>query len=451
MQLLSQERVQALIARESEQFLQRTARSRALLSDGIKHMPHGVPMSWMASLYRHAALFVDRGEGAYFWDVDGNRYLDMNVADYSATCGYAHPAVTKAVTEQAAKGTTFLLPTEEAITVSNLLANRCGLPHWQYTLSATQANIEALRLARMVTGRDQIVVFEGCYHGHLDEIMGASPHDGPKHGGYLGLHPEAGDRVTVIPFNDLEALAAALRTHQHACIIAEPALTNWGLVIPDAKYWEACTSLCRETGTLLIADETHTFAFAYGGLQRPWRLSPDILVLGKGFGSGVPLGVYGMTDKLAQSYSQRMDRETSHGLLAGGTMFANPLSLAGARAALQAILTPEGHERVETLARRLAEGLDGIFSHHKLNWRASYLGNRVNWCLDLKLPRNAREAEKSLNFDFIAARRLFMANRGVWDAVWSAGPAVSFAQNSNDINAYLDCAEDFVKAILGKS
>ncbi len=445
-------RIQGILAQEIEQFQARIPKSRAQLASGSRHMPHGVPMTWMAGLYRHAALFVERGEGAYFWDADNNKFMDVNVADYAAYCGYANPAITRAVTERAMKGCTFLLPSEDAITVSRLLATRCAVPYWQYTLSATQAVIEAIRLARMVTGREQVLVFEGCYHGHLDEIMGRDGHGVQNYQGHLGLLKDSGSKVTSVPFNDLDAVSSALRTYPHACLIAEPAMTNYGLIEPDSGFWEACAGVARETGTLLILDETHTLALAPSGLRATYKLAPDMVVLGKGLGSGVPLGAYGMSEFLAKDFAKHLDRDVEpHGLLVGNTMAGNTLSLAAARAALATVLVPTNYEKVAMRGKRLADGLTRLFTSHRLDWCAPHVGGRSSWVLAPRPPRNATESALSLDRDLIAARRLFMANRGVWDAIWSAGPTVGFMHETPEVDHYLTVAEDFLKALLGKT
>jgi glutamate-1-semialdehyde aminotransferase len=308
-------RVKAVFERELTRYGERTPKSQALLLDAKKVMPGGVPMAWMSGYYESPPMFIEKGDGAYFEDVDGNRYLDMNQADLAASCGFTPQAVIDAVQQQITRGSSFLLPTESAIQitrgssfllptesaiqVSELLVERYGLPMWQFTLAASSANTEAIRLARAATGRDEVLMFYGRYHGHWDDLMvESSPDQGRVD--FIGLPGDAGKRASNVPFNDLNALEAALKTKRYACLIAEPALTNSGLVQPDEGFWSQAYALCKQYGSLLVLDETHTQTFAYGGLKALWNLDCDIFSIGKCLGGGIPIGAYGMSNELAQ-------------------------------------------------------------------------------------------------------------------------------------------------------
>jgi glutamate-1-semialdehyde aminotransferase len=433
---------------ETKRFETRTARSRALLERSRAVMPCGVPMAWMAGLYRHAPIFAVRGEGAWFEDADGNRYLDMNLADLAGSLGFSPPAVGDAVRRRTELGTAFLLPTEDAIVASELLATRTGLPCWQYTGSASAANIEAIRLARLATGRERVLLFTGKYHGHIDETL-VQREEGNLVAEGLGLPSTVTLGADLIPFNDLEALARALYSRHCACLLAEPMLTNCNLVFPDKGFWEAALKLLRGTGTLLVIDEAHTHSFAYGGLTREWGLTPDIVVLGKGLGSGIAFGAYGMRAELAELSARHLegDGAVGSGLAIGGTTYGNALALAAARAALEHHLTPEAYARTAQCGARLGRGLEKLFRAHGLDWRAPFIGGRSAWVLFPELPRNAEESLCSLDREFVDTRRLFMANRGVWEAIWSAGPAASFTHTFEDIDRYLEVAEEFLTTL----
>lgn len=436
-----------LHAQEQLQFDSRTRRSAELAERARRSMPDGVPMAWMAGLYGHRPIFVAHAEGCRFTDVDGTTYVDFNQADLSATSGFAPPAVLEAIAERAARGLQFLLPVEEAIEAAELLSERYGLPGWQFTLSASGANAEAIRLARHRTGREAIVVFGGHYHGHLDDTLVTGDEHGarPK---LLGLNPRAAAATRIVDFNDLAALERVLARGDVAAVITEPALTNVGVVLPDDGFHAVVRELTRVHGTLLLLDETHTQTFAYGGLTRAWRLEPDILALGKSTGGGIPVGAYGMTDELRDHMERHHDVYVGeHGLATGGTTYANPLSLAAIVATLRAIQTPEAFERVAALGARLADGIEAAAFSHGLPWRAHRLGGRSGFCLEPQLPRNAEEAERSIDVELIDLRRLFMANRGVWDAIASAGPAASFAHTEADVDEYLDVLEEFLDAV----
>ena len=231
----------ALRASEEAEFARRTPRSAALRTRALKHLPNAVPMSWMTGLYRTAPIYIDRGAGAVFIDVDGNEYLDFNLCDLSMTAGYGNEAVAATMAQQARRGAHFLLPGEDAIVVAELLAERVGTPHWQFTLSATGANVEVIRVARCMTQRQKIVIFGGHYHGHLEETLvreerGRSVSDG------RGLAPGSAEHTIVLPFNDLEALEHTLKGEEIALVISEPALTNCNVVLPDSGFHRDCAS-----------------------------------------------------------------------------------------------------------------------------------------------------------------------------------------------------------------
>jgi glutamate-1-semialdehyde 2,1-aminomutase len=440
-------RVKSVFERELTRYSERTRKSQALLLKAKKVMPSGVPMAWMSGYYETSPMFVEKGDGAYFEDVDGNRYLDMNQGDLAASCGFTPPAVIEAVQEQITKGSSFLLPTESAIQVSALLVDRYHLPKWQFTLAASSANTEAIRLARAVTGRDKILMFYGRYHGHWDDLMvESSPDQGRVD--CIGLPGDAGSRASNVPFNDLDELEAALKTKRYACLIAEPALTNCGLVQPDEGFWSQAYALCKQYETLLVLDETHTQTFAYGGLKALWKLDCDIYSIGKCLGGGIAIGAYGISDELAQVAEDNIDRYRGGPVLPlGGTLFGNALSLAAAKAVLENVLTPDAYAHVNRLGMQLSDGLNRIFKEHDLPWHAPHLGGRSGYCLTPELPRNSDEANQSLNYELIDARRCFLNNRGIWDAIASAGPSASFAHQGTDIDIYLNVVNDFIAEV----
>jgi len=440
-------RVKSVFQRELLHNSERTRKSQALLLKAKKVMPSGVPMAWMSGYYETSPMFVEKGDGAYFEDVDGNRYLDMNQGDLAASCGFTPLAVIDAVQQQITKGSSFLLPTESAIQVSELLIERYHLPKWQFTLAASSANTEAVRLARAATGRGEVLMFYGRYHGHWDDLMvESSPDQGRVD--FIGLPGDAGTRASNVPFNDLDELEAALKTKRYACLIAEPALTNCGLVQPDADFWSQAYALCKRYGTLLVLDETHTQTFAYGGLKALWKLDCDIYSIGKCLGGGIAIGAYGISDELAQLAEDNIDRYRGGPVLPlGGTLFANALSLAAAKAVLENVLTPDAYAHVNRLGKQLADGLNRLFKDYDLPWHAPHLGGRSGYCLMPEPPRNSDEASQSLNYELIDARRCFLNNRGVWDAIASAGPSASFAHQGSDIDKYLNVVNDFIAEI----
>jgi glutamate-1-semialdehyde 2,1-aminomutase len=436
-------------ARESAEFERRTPASARMRRRASQHLPASVPMSWMSGLYRTPTIYVDRGEGASFWDADENRYLDFNVSDLAMSLGFAPKLIVESVARQMARGAHFLLPVEDAVVVAEHLAALIGLPFWQFTLSASGANTEVLRVARHRTGRPKVIIFGGHYHGHLDETL-VEESDGATVAALSGLRPGIEKDTVILPFNDLAALERRLERGDIALVLTEPALSNCNLILPDADFLPGVARLCKRHGTLLCIDEAHTFQFAYGGLTRTWRLQADFVVLGKGLGSGVPFGLYGMSAELGEFFTRNLDDGLGHkkGIATGGTTYGSAVAAAVARVALERYWTASECERMGTLGDRLARGLESLFAAHGLPWRAFQLGPRSGYCLAPALPRNGAEARISLDYDFIEARRVFLANRGIWDAVYSAGPQVSFAHTAADIDQYLETAGEFLRAVI---
>ena len=434
-------RLHSLREHEDAEFERMRPRSRALRERGRASMPGGVPMSWMAGLYEHPAIFPVAGDGAWFEDVDGHRYLDMNQVDVAGFIGFAPAPVTEALRARASRGSSFLLPGEDSIEVAENLARRVGLPFWQFTGAVSNSNAEAIRLARVSTGRERVLMFEGKYHGDVEDVLGRNDGDGP-----LSNAPRG--EVT-ISFNDLAALESTLAGGDIACVLAEPMLTNFNLVFPDEGFWAEARAMIHAAGALLIIDEAHTHSFAYGGLVSAWQLSPDIVTLGKGLGSGVPFGAYGMTQEQARVLEQHSKPPSplesgGAAIVTGGTTYASALVLAAARAALEQCLTPAEYARNDALGKRLAEGLEAIFMTRGLGWRAPQIGGRSGWVLGPQLPRNTAESAAAMDIFFSNTRRVFMANRGIWEALDTAGPSCSFAHVESDVDRYLEVAEEFV-------
>jgi glutamate-1-semialdehyde 2,1-aminomutase len=404
-------------------------------------------MGWFHDLYAHGPVFAVDGHGASFTDVDGHRYLDYNLADMSLFCGFDPAPVVAAVAHRVAQGGQFLLPTEDAIWVAEELGRRYGLPRWQFTLAATTANVEAMRLARVATGRPVVVMFDGRYHGHADEMLFA-PGTGGLVAELLGLDPGAAHRVRIVPFNDPEALAAALVPEDVACVVTEPALTNIGVVQPTPGFHAELRRLTIAHGTLLVIDETHTQVCGPGGLTGQWGLQPDLVTFGKSVAGGTPFGAYGMTAALAAVF-ERPDPADAHAEIAtGGTFFANALSMAAARAALGEVLTGEVYERTARLGTKLADGIEAAAQRAGLPWRAHRLFPRSGYAHGGELPRNAEEARHGFRRDVTDLQRVYFANRGVWEAIYSAGPCVGIAHTEDDVNRYLGVLADFVDELV---
>src|ERR1700723_1832477 len=347
-----------LMSREEEKFINKRPRSAALYARAQKSLLGGVPMNWMKKWAGKFPVFVAAAHGAHFQEVDGHDYVDLCLGDTGAMTGHSPTPAAAAIARQAKHGITLMLPTEDAAWVGEELTRRFGLPYWQFTLTATDANRFAIRIAREITQRAKILVFHYCYHGTVDETF-ASLYDGvvgPRRGN-IGPPVDPAETTRVVEFNDLNALEEALRHNDVACVLAEPAMTNVGIILPDEGYWNAAQQLAKRYGSLLIADETHSICAGPGGCTRLWNLQPDLFVLGKAIGSGIPGAAYGCTEEVAQRISARMELEDCDVGGIGGTLAGNALSLAAMRATLENILTAKNFEKMMPLAVRFNDGV----------------------------------------------------------------------------------------------
>lgn len=437
------ERLRVLRERELQRFVELRPQGVALLHRARANMPNGVPTSWMATLYEHPSIVVEGGRGGSWTDIDGNTYVDFNLADTSMFTGYGLDAVVQAVNERVAAGSQFLLPSRDGVEVAVELARRFGLPSWQFTLSSTQANTEAIRVARAFTGRTAVLMFDGKYHGHADELLGELGTESVVPEG-LGVPPDATRHVRMVQYNDLEAVERELATGDVACVLAEAAITNTGVIQPAAGFHDALRRLVSQSEALLVLDETHTLISGPGGLTAHWHLEPDLLVVGKSIASGIPLGAYGMTQPVSELLEHEPGASYGEEVATGGTLFGNALSLAAARATLQEVLTPEAYEDAATLGGRLADGIEAVTTSHGRDWRAHRLFNRSGYTHASQLPTNAIEARAMFDVELYELQRIYMANRGIWEAISSAGPACGTQTKTADVDRYLDVLDAFL-------
>ncbi len=444
-------RVKRLKDAEDARFHAARPRSAELTARAAAGMPNGVPMAWMVGSYHHGPLWVAEGAGSRFRDVDGHEYADFNIADLSMFCGYAPEPLVRAMARRMERGHQFLLPVEDAIWVSEELCRRYGLPKWQYTLSASQANTEAIRAARVVTGRDKVLLFDGKYHGHFDAALVELGPDGGLVPEERGLPASVTGGSVVVPFNDPAALARALERRDVAVVLTEPALTNnVGLILPVDGFHAALRSITRATGTLLTYDETHTQVVGPGGLTRAWGLEPDLVTSGKSIAGGVPFGAWGMTDVVAGHLEQEKgpDGERSNLVAIGGTLFGNALSLAAARATMEEILTPDAYAHTQRLGARLAEGMRAAVAAAGLAWHIPHLGPRAGYTFRAAAVRDAAEARACANDLLRRLIRVWLANRGVWEAIVGAGPVCSIPMDDAGVDAYLAAWEELVTTLV---
>ncbi|MER8591913.1 aspartate aminotransferase family protein [Mesorhizobium sp. M1182] len=434
-------RIAELRATEAEVFCRARPKSMAKIGNGLPGFFGGVPMHWMNDWPTPFPILVDSARGAIIRDIDGNRLDDFCLGDTGSMFGHSPPPVARAIRRQAGRGLTYMLPAENALAIGPLLQQRFGLPFWQIATTATDANRFALRVARAVTGREKILVFNGCYHGSVDETMvRLVAGKAVNRPGLAGEFRDLTRATDVVEFNDLPALDAALRGNDVACVIAEPVLTNSCMVLPEAGFHDGLRRLTRATGTLLLIDETHTISTGPGGYTSKYGLEPDLFVLGKPIAGGVPASVWGMSEDVAARYAAYISRKEPGYSGMGTTLSANPLQFAAMRATLEYVMTDENYSHMDNLARRLDAGLTAVIDRYRLPWHVARVGARVEFICAPGLLRNGGEAEAAHVPELEAAIHVALVNRGVLIAPFHnmmlISPATSAAQVNRLITAF---------------
>ena len=372
-------------------------------------------MPWMMRWAGGFPVAAARGEGNRVTDVDGHEYVDLCLGDTGAMTGHSPPAVTRALQERIGAGLTMMLPTEDAAWVGEELTRRFGLPQWLFTLTATDANRTALRIARQVTGRPRVLVYSYCYHGSVDEAFAVAGPDGATRSREGNVGPQVDPSVTTraVEFNDLGALERALAHGDVACVLAEPAMTNMGIVLPDAGYHDGLRELTRRHGTLLVIDETHTISAGPGGATREWGLEPDLFTIGKAIGSGIPSGALGLSEAVVTAMFDQADADYEDTGGVGGTLAGNALSLAAIRVTLAEVLTGAAYAHAIPLAARFADGVRAVAAEHGLPWNVTQLGCRAEYRFQAEPARNGTEAHAASDPELERYLHLHALNRGV--------------------------------------
>jgi glutamate-1-semialdehyde 2,1-aminomutase len=406
---------EALLERELERFEREHPRSRELANEAKGPLLSGVPMPWMIRWPGGFPVFAAEAHGARFTDVDGREYVDFCLGDTAAMTGHSPEPTVRALREQAAKGITLMLPSEDALWVGRELTRRFGLARWQFALTATDANRFAIRLARELTGRPKILVFNWCYHGSVDETV-AALRDGSvvARDGNVGPPVPLDETTRVVEWNDVEALRRELAHGDVACVLAEPALTNIGIVLAEPGFHDALRAATRETETLLIIDETHTICAGPGGYTAAHGLEPDLLTIGKPIAAGIPAAAYGFSAEVAERLEAMLpaDERADVGGI-GGTVAANVLSLAAARATLSEVLTGEAFEQMIALGGRFEAGVAEAIERHGLPWHVTRLGCRVEYLFRPERPRTGSEAAAGGDALLDRLIHLYALNRGI--------------------------------------
>ncbi len=435
---IDRKKLHQLHERETQRFVAEHPRSTSLYNRAQNSLLGGVPMNWMKKWAGPFPLFVRTAKGAHFTDVDNRDYIDLCLGDTGAMTGHSPEAVSDAVARQARRGITLMLPTEDSIGVGEELKRRFGLPFWQFTLTATDANRFAIRIAREITQRSKILIFHYCYHGTADECFATLYADGsvgPRRGN-IGPPINPTETTRVVEFNDLAALEAALKHNDVACILAEPAMTNVGIILPDDGYWPAAQALAGRYGSLFIADETHTISAGPGGCTREWQLNPDFVVFGKPIGSGIPGATYGCTEQVAQRISARIPLEDCDVGGIGGTLAGNALSLVAMRATLEHVLTPLAFEHMFALAKRFTEGVAAAIRSANLPWSVTRLGARAEYTFTPAPPRNGAQSYAAADFELERFLHLYALNRGVLLTPFHNMALMSPATTEADVDAH---------------
>jgi glutamate-1-semialdehyde 2,1-aminomutase len=434
---LDRTRLAELHAREERRFVEAHRESQRLHERARRSLIGGVPMSWMTMWPGGFPIVAREAEGARVIDVDGHEYVDLCLGDTGAMSGHSPAAVVEAVDDRVRRGITMMLPTEDAAWVGEELTARFGLPQWQLTLTATDANRFALRLAREITGRPKVLVFNYCYHGTVDEsFITLEAGVAGSRAGNVGPPVDPALTTTVVEFNDVEALERALGGGDIACVLAEPALTNIGIVLPAPGFHDALRDLTRRAGTLLIIDETHTICAGPGGATRALGLEPDLLTIGKTIGSGIPAGAFGATEDVARRAlaASGADYEDTGGI--GGTLAGNALSLAAIRATLERVLTPEAFEGMIALGQRFAAGVDEVIASRTLPWHVTRLGCRAEYLFQPAPPSNGGEAAANKDPELDMFMHLYALNRGILLTPFHNMALMSPATRAADVDAH---------------
>ncbi|MGZ5317163.1 MAG: aspartate aminotransferase family protein [Actinomycetota bacterium] len=451
MNTIDRSRLHDLNERERQTFRERHPGSRELAEAAKASLLFGVPMNWMTRWSGDHPVFVERADGAHFWDVDGNEYVDLCLGDTGGMAGHAPKVSVDAIAQQAAKGITLMLPTEDAAWVGAEMTRRFGVPYWSFTLTATDANRFVIRWAREITGRSKIVVHNWCYHGSVDETIATLDERGLviEREGNTGKPVPLELTTRVVEINDLEGLEKALAYGDVAACLFEPALTNIGIVLPDEDYHRKVRELCTKHGTLLIIDETHTISAGPGGCTKACGLEPDFVTIGKTLGAGIPSAAYGVSQAMADRIYAEVDWLNADVGGTGGTLAGNALSLAAMRATLGEVLTDEAFERMIALGERFEQGVQEVIDTRGLPFHVTRLGCRVEYLFRPDRARNGTEAAAAQDDELDPFIHLYLLNRGILMTPFHNMALMSPATSAEDVDRHTEVFAQAADELIG--
>ena len=451
MNQLHRSKLTQLLQAEEQRFHTNHPKSHELYLRARRSLQGGVPMLWMIRWAGSFPIFVKEARGAHFTDVDGHSYIDFCLGDTGAMTGHAPEATTSAIGKQIQKGITLMLPYEDVIWVGEELQRRFSLPFWQFALTATDANRFVLRMARRITERPKILVYNYCYHGSVDETFIVLDEEGMPISRPNNIGPQVDPRFTtkVIEFNDVTALETALSEQDVAAVLAEPVMTNIGIIHPEPGYHDALRELTRKHGTYLIIDETHTICAGPGGYAALHGLQPDFLTIGKPLAGGVPAAVYGFTEEVNQRFLDRLDVDDADVGGIGGTLAGNALSIAAMKATLQNVLTDEFYQKATALQECFTEGVQSVIQEYNLPWIVKRLGNRSEYWFRPSPPKNGGEAFAAIDHELDRYMHLFTLNRGILLTPFHNMALISPDTTRADVDYHTQVFRESVQSLFG--
>ncbi|MEM4262542.1 MAG: aspartate aminotransferase family protein [Thermoplasmata archaeon] len=449
MKQIERRRIRELTESETKSFIRMHKKSKKLFERAKSSLLAGVPMNWMIRWAGSYPIFIERGLGAYVYDIDGHKYLDLCLGDTGSMFGHSPEPVVDAVRKQIQKGITMMLPTPDSVWVGEELARRFGLPYWQIAMTATDANRFSIRLARKATRRRYVLVINGCYHGSVDEALVrlANGRTVPKRDN-IGPPVDPALTTKTIEFNDVDAFEEALRPRDVACAMLEPAMTNHGIILPEPGYHEEIRELCTKYGTMLLIDETHTICCGPGGYTAEYGLKPDIVTLGKPLASGVPAAAYGINQFVADKVMESILDDGTDESGVGGTLSGNALAIAAMKATLQKVITRRNFEKMLPLAKRFEKGVKDVIEKYDVPWHVTRLGVRIEYHNSPTPPKNGTEYEKTKDSELEKLLHLMALNRGILMTPFHNMALISPYTTAKDVDHHTQVFDESVRLLV---